>query len=41
MKVQESLFIQRKKPLLKKLLDMLLEQYPYASILTEDAKSGN
>ena len=41
MKVQESLFIQRKKSLLKKLLDMLLEQYPYASILTEDAKSGN
>lgn len=41
MKVQESLFIQGKKPLLKKLLDMLLEQYPYASILAEDAKSRN
>ena len=41
MKVQESLFIQKKKPLLKKLLDMLLERYPYASILAEDAKSGN
>lgn len=39
MKVQESVFIQKKKSLLKKLLDMLLEQYPYASILAEDAKS--
>ena len=41
MKVQESLFIRRKKPLVRKLLDMLLAQYPYASILAEDAKSGN
>lgn len=41
MKVQKSVFIQKKKPLLKKLLDMLLEQYPYASILAEDAKSRN
>lgn len=41
MKVQESLFIQEKKTLLKKLLGMLLEQYPYASILAEDAKSRN
>lgn len=41
MKVQESLFIQEKKPLLKKLLDRLLERYPYASILAEDAKSRN
>lgn len=41
MKVQESLFIQKKKALLKRLLDMLLEQYPYASILAEDTKSRN
>ncbi|MDE6221738.1 MAG: TldD/PmbA family protein, partial [Lachnospiraceae bacterium] len=39
MKVQGSLFIQEKKALLKKLLDKLLVQYPYASILAEDAKS--
>lgn len=39
MKVQESLFIREKKALLRKLLDMLLAQYPYASILAEDAKS--
>lgn len=39
MKVQESVFIQKKRSVLKKLLDMLLEQYPYASILAEDAKS--
>ncbi|MDE6983289.1 MAG: TldD/PmbA family protein, partial [Lachnospiraceae bacterium] len=39
MKVEESLFIQQKKALLKKLLDMLLDRYPYASILAEDAKA--
>lgn len=39
MKVQESIIIQERKVLLKKLLDMLLAQYPYASILAEDARS--
>ena len=33
MKVQESEFIQEKKPLLKKLLEQLLERYAYGSVL--------
>ncbi len=39
MKVQESVFIQKKKPLLVKLLDRLLECYPYVSILAMDSKT--
>lgn len=39
MKVQESDFIRRKKPLLKMLLDKLLTAYPFASILAVDAKA--
>lgn len=38
MKVEESIFIREKKPLLQKLLDMLLERYPYASILATDSR---
>ncbi len=39
MKVQESVFIQKQKPLLKTLLSRLLESYAYASILAVDSKS--
>ena len=39
MKVLESPFIAENKPLLKKLLDRLLEQYPYASVLAKDSRA--
>lgn len=39
MKVRESKFIQDTKPLLVRLLDRLLERYPYASVLAEDSKT--
>lgn len=39
MKVQESEFIQEKKPLLKKLLEQLLERYAYGSVLAVDSRS--
>lgn len=39
MKARESDFITQSKPLLKKLLERLLEKYPYASILAADQKS--
>ncbi len=39
MKVKSSLYLQQVKPLLKSLLDNLLETYSYASILSTDAKS--
>ena len=37
MKVRESDFIRQKKPLLRKLLKTLEEQYPYISILAMDS----
>ena len=39
MTVKESSFLKEKKPLLKKLLDKLLSEYEYASILATDSKS--
>ncbi len=39
MKVQESDFIRQKKPLLTRLLNRLLEEFPYASILAVDSKA--
>lgn len=39
MKVQESSFIKEKKPVLSKLLNRLLDAYPYASILAVDSKA--
>jgi len=39
MKVNESLFLKEVKPLLKQLLDRLLEKYEYASILANDTHS--
>ncbi len=39
MKVEKSKFIAEKKPLLKKLLDKLLEKYEYATILANDSDS--
>ncbi len=41
MKVKESEFIKRKKPILKKLLEMLSGQYAYVSILATDSKAKN
>ncbi len=41
MKVKESTFITEKKPVLKELLEKLLEKYEYASILATDSKSMN
>ncbi len=38
-KVQESLFIQGRKELLKRLLDRLLERYAYVSVLAVDSRS--
>lgn len=38
MKVKSSLYLKQVKPLLKSLLDRLLETYSYASILATDAK---
>lgn len=38
MKVKSSKLIEQKKPILKKLLDRLLQTYPYASILMTDSK---
>lgn len=37
MKVQESNFIKKKKPVLQMLLNRLLEKYPYASVLAVDS----
>ena len=37
MKVKESTFLSEKKPLFKKLLDKLLKEYEYASILAVDS----
>ncbi len=39
MKVQGSEFIKSRKPLLERLLERLLEQYSYASVLAVDSKS--
>ncbi len=39
MKVSSSTFLSQKKPLLKKLLDCLCEEYRYASILAADTSS--
>lgn len=39
MKVTESSYIRQKKPVLKKLLAMLLERYPYASLLATDSRA--
>lgn len=39
MKVKESQYLKETKPILKKLLDRLLEIYPYASILAVDASA--
>lgn len=39
MKVKSSQYLKQVKPLLKSLLDQLLETYSYASILASDAKS--
>lgn len=39
MKVKSSLYLKQVKPLLKSLLEQLLETYSYASILSTDAKS--
>lgn len=39
MKVQESKFIQKQKPLLRKLLGRLLDSYAYASVLAVDSGS--
>ncbi len=39
--VKESVFLQEKKPVLKKLLNELLAKYDYASILATDSKSMN
>ena len=39
MKVRESEFIKRKKPVLKKLIERLSEQYPYVSLLATDSKA--
>ncbi len=39
MKVRESEFIRRKKPILKKLMEQLSKQYPYVSILATDSKA--
>jgi len=39
MKVKESEYIKHTKPLLKKLLERLLQQYPYVSILATDSKA--
>lgn len=39
MKVKESQYLKETKPILKKLLNRLLEIYPYASILAVDASS--
>ena len=39
MKVKESLYLEQKKPILKKLLERLLSRYEYASILANDSKS--
>lgn len=39
MKVSESAFLREKKPVLKKLLNELLDRYEYASILATDSKS--
>lgn len=39
MKVQESTFIQKQKPLLKKLLDRLLESYAHVAVLAVDSRS--
>lgn len=39
MKVRESEFIRRKKPVLKKLMERLLEIYPYVSLLATDSKA--
>lgn len=36
MKVGSSNYLKEQKPLLKKLLEILLEQYPYVSLLAED-----
>ena len=41
MKVKKSCFLEQKKPWLKELLDELLKQYPYASILAVDCESTN
>ena len=41
MKVKESVYLQEKKPILKKLLKSLLERYDYASILANDSVSKN
>lgn len=37
--VKESEWIRQKKPVLQKLLQRLLKQYPYASVLAEDSRS--
>ena len=41
MQVHKSVFIIEKKPLLKKLLSVLLEKYEYVSILATDSDSKN
>lgn len=41
MKVERSSYLAEVKPLLRKLLDKVLEQYPYASILATDSVSKN
>ncbi len=41
MQVQKSSYIAEKKPLLKKLLNILLEKYEYVSILATDSDSKN
>ena len=38
MKVEKSRLLEAKKPILKSLLDKLLDSYPYASILAVDSK---
>lgn len=39
MKVENSTFITKKKPLLLKLRDMLLQEYDYVSLLAQDSKA--
>ena len=41
MKVKSSEYLKAVKPVLKKLLDKLLSQYPYASILAVDSTAAD
>ena len=41
MKVKSSEYLKDTKPVLKKLLDKVLEEYPYASILAVDSTAAN